>query len=142
MKMTLKEVNERYSALASTGSLTLPIKLSYAITCNLDALRKHVDYTEKARKELCERYCKRDADGNVVMIDSFSGGQKVSNYDMEPEKEKLFKTEYEDLINTEEADVNIRKVKLSVLEECSTQERYDIPNVAQQLAMHFMISEE
>lgn len=141
MKMTLKEVNEKYAALAGTGHLTLPIKLRYAITCNLDTLQKHAEHIEKTRKELCERYCKKDENGNPVMIKSFTGGQKRSNYDMSPKDERAMNREYDNFLETEEVEVEIRKVKLSVLEECEEKDRYDMPNVAQQLAMHFMLEE-
>lgn len=141
MKMTLKEVSEKYAALAGTAKLTLPIKLGYAITCNLDAMQKHVEHIEKIRKELCERYCKKDADGNPVMVDKFVGGKKESSYDIAQDEVRELNREYENFLENEEVELEIRKVKISVLEECEGKERYNIPTVAQQLAIHFMLEE-
>lgn len=141
MKMTLKEVNERYAALAGTAKLALPIKLGYAITCNLDKLQKHAERIEKTRKELCERYCRKDADGNPLMVDKFVGGVKEKSYDLEPEDLKEMNREYEDFMENEEVEIEIRKAKYDLLEECEKNSRYSIPTVAQQLAMRFMLEE-
>lgn len=140
MKMTLKELNEKYLGLTSLGKLTLPTKLRYAITCNIEDMQKHVERIEKMRKDLCERYCKKDDAGNPVMEESIINGVRRSNYSMDKKEEKEMNKEYEEFLETEE-EVEIKKVKISVLEECEEKERYDLPNVAQQLAMNFMLEE-
>lgn len=140
MKLTLKEVNEKYIGLADLGKLVLPIKLSYAVAKNIDTLQPHVERIEKERKKLCEQYAKKDEDGNPKMIKSIVGGQERSNYDMDPGEQQAMNKEYEDFLETEEVDVEIRKVKLSLIEECE-KDRYNIPNVANQTALMFMLEE-
>lgn len=141
MKMTLKELNEKYLGLTTLGNLTLPIKLRYAITCNMEAMQKHAERIEKVRKDLCEQYCKKDEHGELVMIDSIVNGKKRTEYDMEQKAQRKMNEEYESFLETEEVEAEIRKVKFSVLEECEEKDRYDLPNVAQQLAMNFMLEE-
>lgn len=141
MKMTLKELNKKYMGLAALGNLTLPVKLRYAITCNLEAMQKHAERIEKTRKELCEQYCRKDEDGEPIMVDSIVNGVKRSEYDVEKKAEKAMNKEYEDFLETEEVEIDIRKVKFSILEECEEKDRYDLPNVAQQLSMNFMLEE-
>lgn len=140
MKMTLKEVNEKYIGLAGLGKLVLPIKLSYAVAKNIDTLQPHVERIEKERKKLCEQYAKKDKDGKPKMIKSVVGGQEHSNYDIDQEAQQVMNKEYEDFLETEEVDVDIRKVKLSLIEECE-KDRYSIPNVANQAALMFMLEE-
>lgn len=141
MKMTLKDLKEKYYGLATLGDLTLPVKLRYAITCNIESMKEHAERIEKMRNDLCEQYCKRDDNGDPVMVNSIVNGIKRSNYDMDEKTEMAMNKEYEDFLKTEEVEIEIRKVKISVLEECEEKERYDLPNVAQQLAMNFMLEE-
>lgn len=51
-----------------------------------------------------------------------------------------FAEEYESLMDAE-VDVTIRKVKMEVIEQCERAERYDIPTVAELVALAFMLEE-
>lgn len=140
MKMTLKEVNKHYAELAGCGSLVLPSKLSFAVSCNLERLQRESERIEKERKKLCVQYAGKDGDGKPAMADSVINGVKTQEYRMSEENRKAFTEEYEALLDTE-IEIGIRTAKMEEVERCEQAERYDIPTVAQLLAMSFMLEE-
>lgn len=140
MKMTLKEVNRHYAELSGLGSLVLPSRLSFAVSCNLEQLRKEAERTEKERQKLCRQYADRDGDGNPVMADSVVNGVKTQEYRMTEENRKAFTEEYGTLLDTE-TEIRIRMAKKEEVERCEQAERYSIPSVSQLLALSFMLEE-
>lgn len=140
MKMKLRDVTRHYTELAGLGELVLPSKLSFAVSCNLERLQKEAGRIEKERKKLCERYADRDGDGKPAMADSIIHGVKTQEYQMSKENRQAFSEEYDALLETE-VEVGIRTAKMEEVERCEQAERYDIPTVAQLLAMSFMLEE-
>lgn len=141
MKMKLKEAQVRLQNLAKLGTKTFPAKLSFAISCNIEKLQKEAEHIEKERKKLCEQYADKDDDGKPVMVDSVINGVESKEYKMDASARAAFGEEYDSLLDTE-VDVNIRMVKTGVVEQCERAERYDIPTVAELLALAFMLEEE
>lgn len=141
MKMKLKEAQVRLQNLAKLGTKTFPAKLSFAISCNIEKLQKEAEHIEKERKKLCEQYADKDDDGKPVMVDSVINGVESKGYKMDASARAAFGEEYDSLLDTE-VDVNIRMVKTEVVEQCERAERYDIPTVAELLALAFMLEEE
>lgn len=141
MKMKLKEAQVRLQNLAKLGTKTFPAKLSFAISCNIEKLQKEAEHIEKERKKLCEQYADKDDDGKPVMVDSVINGVESKEYKMNAAARAAFGEEYDSLLDTE-VDVNIRTVKTGVVEQCERAERYDIPTVAELLALAFMLEEE
>lgn len=140
MKMKLKEAQVRLQNLAKLGTKTFPAKLSFAISCNIEKLQKEAEHIEKERKKLCEQYADKDDDGKPVMVDSVINGVESKEYKMDASARAAFGEEYDSLLDTE-VDVNIRMVKTEVVEQCERAERYDIPTVAELLALAFMLEE-
>lgn len=140
MKMKLKEVQERLKGLARMGTKTFPSKLSFAVSYNIEKLQKESERIEKERKKLCEQYAEKDDDGNPVMVNSVVNGNTVKEYKMDEDGRKAFGEEYDALLDTE-VSVEIRTVKTEVVEQCEKVERYDIPTVAELIAMSFMLKE-
>ncbi len=140
MKMKEKEVNRHFSDLAGMGNLTLPSKLSFAISYNLEKLQKESERIENERKKLCEQYADKDEDGKSIMVKSIINGTETQTYKMSDENRKIFDDEYNDLLNTE-VDIEIRTVKSEVVERCEQVERYSIPSVSQLFALSFMLEE-
>lgn len=138
MKMKEKEVNKHFSDLAGMGNLTLPSKLSFAISYNLEKLQKESERIENERKKLCEQYADKDEDGKPIMEKSIINGTETQTYKMSDENRKTFDDEYNDLIDTE-VDIEIRTVKSEVVERCEQVERYSIPSVSQLFALSFML---
>lgn len=140
MKMKLKEAQVRLQNLAKLGTKTFPAKLSFAISCNIEKLQKEAEHIEKERKKLCEQYADKDDDGKPVMVDSVINGVESKEYKMDAAARATFGEEYDSLLDTE-IDVNIRMVKTEVVEQCERADRYDIPTVAELLALAFMLEE-
>lgn len=140
MKMKGKEVKERILKLQRTENLTLPSKLSYAIVYNVEALQKEEERIEKEREKLCEQYSEKDEEGKPVMINSIINGNKVKEYKMTEENEKLLNEEYNELLDME-VDIEIRTVKQELIERCEKVERYDILSVSQLSALLFMLED-
>lgn len=140
MKMKLRETQVRLQNLAKLGTKTFPAKLSFAISCNIEKLQKEAEYIEKERKKLCEQYAEKDDDGKPVMVDSVLNGKESKEYKMDGTTRAAFAEEYDSLMDTE-VDVTIRTVKTEVVEQCERAERYDIPTVAELLALAFMLEE-
>ena len=140
MKMKLKEAQARLQNLAKLGTKTFPAKLSFAISCNIEKLQKEAEHIEKERKKLCEQYADKDDDGKPVMVDSVLNGVESKEYKMDAAARAAFGEEYDSLLDTE-VDVNIRMAKTEVVEQCERADRYDIPTVAELLALAFMLEE-
>lgn len=140
MKMKEKEVIKHFQELATLGKLTLPPKLSFAISCNLEKLQRESERIEKERTKLCEQYADKDENGEPIMVDSIINGNKTQEYKMSEENRKLFSEEYGELLDAE-VEMELRTVKMEVVERCEKVDRYHIPSVAQLVAMSFMLTE-
>lgn len=140
MKMKLKEVKRHFAELAGLGKMVFPSKLSFALSFNIEKLQKETERIEKERRKLCEQYAEKDGDGKALMADSVINGVKTQEYRMSDENRRAFEEEFDMLMDTE-VEVAVRKVKMEEIERCEQAERYDIPAVAQILAMSFMLEE-
>lgn len=140
MKMKLKEVQVRFGNLMNLGKKTFPSKMSFAISCNIEKMQKEMEHIEQERKKLCEQYTEKDEDGKAVMVSSIVNGREAKEYKMNDENRNAFSEEFEELLDTE-IDIDIRTVKTEVIEQCEKVNRYDIPTVAELLAMSFMLTE-
>lgn len=140
MKMKLKEVQIHLLDLAKLGKKTFPARLSFALSCNIEKLQKEAEHIEKERKKLCGQYAEKDGSGKPIMADCVVNGKKSKEYKMDEAARAAFAEEYESLMDTE-VDVAIWKVKMEVIEQCERAERYDIPTVAELVALAFMLEE-
>ena len=120
------------------AELKLPVKLGYAITCNIEKLREEVSRLEKQREKLCQRYADRGADGKPALVPAVINGEEVKQYKFSEENRALFNEEYEALYDMQ-IDVHIRTVKEDILEQCDRINRYDTLSVAQMMALAFML---
>ena len=110
------EVENNLITLNSMATKHFPVKLSFAIAVNIEELMKWHKQIEKQRIALLERYGKKDENGACI--------QEDGHYQLEDEKG--FLTEF-------------NKVPDDVLAMCDTQEKYDVPTVAEIGAMRFML---
>lgn len=140
MKIKLKEAANYATRLATLSKKVFPSKMSFAISYNAEMLQKEVERVEKERLKICEQYAEKDEEGKPVMDDNIVDGKKVQSYKMSEENQKVFVEEYNDLLENE-VELDIRKVKTSILEKCETADRYTIPSVADVAAMAFMLEE-
>lgn len=140
MKMKLKEINKHFAELAGLGKKVFPSRLGFAISCNLESFQAELERAEKIRTKLCETYAQKDKNGNAVKVDSVVNNRKTQEYKMSDEERNAFSEEYSQFMETE-VEVEIRKAKMEDIERCEKAERYDIPNVAELVALSFMLEE-
>ena len=141
MNMKLAEVNKHLLELSTLGNMTFPIKLSYAMAYNQDALSREAERIDAERKKLCERYADKDGEGKPIMADSVLNGKNVKENQITSENRKKFEEEYATLLNTD-VDMDIRTVGMDEIEKCDQADKYSVPTVAQLAALSFMIQTE
>lgn len=140
-KMTLKEAMNVHAELSAMAGMTLPIRLSYAISKNSAELEKIVKDVEAQRLQLCEQYANKDESGKAIQLPVSNNGVERMAYDIAPEALQKLMDEFTQFIEQETTEFDAKTVKFDVLEECEKSERYSIPTVGQQAAMAFMLEE-
>lgn len=141
-EMKAKEVREKLVGLMYLGELTLPGKLSYAISYNTEKLEQEYNRLEKERVKICERYAEKDPSGKAITIPFEENGIKKEKYKFpDPEDEKACDEEYRELMETEIVFEDFRTVQWEELEKCEGNQRYSIPTVKHISAMSFMLED-
>lgn len=132
MKIKLGELRELTANLYPMQKKTFPVKISYAIMRNIEALEKEFSSFEKQRIELCKTYANKDSDGNPVIKDGA--------YDIPPVAKEDFNNELKEL-SDEEVDIDIRTVSAEEFEKCEQADRYDIPTGEDFAVLGFMLKD-
>lgn len=138
MKKTIAEVNADYALLLSIADKKLPVKLAYAISKNIAKLEAERKTSEAERIKLCERYAKKDENGEFVLTKSVIDGQQVSGYQIEDEAE--FAKQLQELLALE-VEIDLMQVPISVLDQLDS-DRYDPLTPAQIHDLTWMINED
>lgn len=134
MKMKLAEVKRYLDVLRHFIDKMLPRKVTTAIARNVGKLEKEVEFFEKQRFDIINRYAVKDEDGTfVIEDDKYTFASK--------EDEKAFLEELEQLGSTE-VEVELMKFHASELERCDIVERYAVITPREELALEFMIDYE
>ena len=132
MKIKLGGLRELTAELYPMQKKTFPVKISYAIMRNIEALEKEFSSFEKQRIELCKAYANKDSDGNPVIKDGA--------YDIPDDVKEEFRKELADL-SDEEIDIDIRTVSAEEFEKCEQADRYDIPTGEDFAVLGFMLKD-
>lgn len=130
MKIRLGELRELTANLYPMQKKTFPVKISYAIMRNIEALEKEFSAFEKQRIELCKTYANKDEDGNPVIKDG--------SYDIPSDVREDFNNELKEL-SDEEVEIDIRTISAEEFEKCEQADRYDIPTGEDFAVLGFMI---
>jgi hypothetical protein len=85
------------------------VKVSYALSCNIDKAESALKIYEEERRKLLEKYCEKNKDGSIAV-----GSDGRSAKFKDEKARESFKKDIESLLDIE-ADVNIRKIKLADL---------------------------
>lgn len=128
--MKLNEVKVHFKTLEKFTEGTYPVKMSFAISKNLEALEKEFIRSEEEREKICEMYAEKDKDGKSI-IENRSYVFSAENL---PAVDKAYKELME-----EEVEVDIRKITEADVEKCDTDKRYTIPSAGDIAALAFMI---
>lgn len=132
MKIKLGRLRELTGSLYPMQKKTFPVKISYAIMRNIEALEKEFSSFEKQRIELCKTYANKDSDRNPVIKDGA--------YDIPDDVKEEFRKELADL-SDEEIDIDIRTVPAEEFEKCEQADRYDIPTGEDFAVLGFMLKD-
>ncbi|AIY83091.1 hypothetical protein U729_2617 [Clostridium baratii str. Sullivan] len=68
-KLTNKEIIEKVGMLGELSNRKLPVKVSYAIGKNISKIESELKHYNKARKNILEKYCEKDEEGNLKIED-------------------------------------------------------------------------
>ena len=132
MKIRLGELRELTANLYPMQKKTFPVKISYAIMRNIEALEKEFSAFEKQRIELCKTYANKDEDGNPVIKDG--------SYDIPSDVREDFNNELKEL-SDEEVEIDIRTISAEEFEKCEQADRYDIPTGEDFAVLGFMLKD-
>ena len=134
MKMKLREASERLNGLAEVENLSLPVKLSYAISYNTEKLLQVANRLEKERLRICEKMAAKGTDGKAILED---GKYQFAT----PEDEEAAVTEYRELLEEEE-EVELRMCSMDELYKCEEDKRFTVMTAKNIQVLSFMIEEE
>ena len=130
MKMNGYEVQGTLGTLMALTGKKLPIKLSFAIKCNIDELAKWSQKLDEQRIELCDRYAKKDEDGKPTI----ENGQYILD-DAEG-----FQSEFAELM-AETIDIEVRTVSDTIMDTLDDP-RYDALSVGELAGIQFIFASE
>lgn len=131
--MKLIEAINYLNDLKTVADKVYPARMRYAITRNILKISAETELAEKSRIEICGRYAAKDEDGNPLVKD----GVYICATD---EDAKARDEEVRALYDTD-VDIDILKIQQQDLEECDLKDRYDIPSIAEVMALDFMIEQ-
>lgn len=137
MKMKSREIESILVNLLKMDERKFPFKLRYAIGRNIENLKKEYDRLDEERIKICKEFCRKDKDGNPVMVRM----DNSTTYAFSGDNEKKCNEAYREVLDTE-TDIYLFTVDPGVLEMCDTVGEYDIPTVKEQRALLFMVEEK
>lgn len=126
MKLSNKKMIE--FAKVDFASKKLPVKLAYALSLNIEAIRGALKVYDGQRMKLVEEYAKKDTDGKPVIEDN--------NFVVEDMAKWM--AAIDELLATE-AEVTITTINLDALEKCDSPD-FDSLSVEELALMNFMIA--
>ena len=126
------ELMNNHNLLVSLSGKKLPVRLSFAITVNIETMEKRVRQLDAMRLKLLASYANKDAAGEPVIKDG--------NYSLDEDALAQFQKEYGDLMQ-EQNDVPIKTITRDVIEAVDASDRYDALTPAEIIGMRFMIKD-
>lgn len=126
MKLSNKKMIE--FAKVDFASKKLPVKLAYALSLNIEAIRGALKAYDEQRMKLVEEHAKKDADGKPVIEDN--------NYVVEDIAKWMAAI---DELLMSEAEVTITTITIDDLEKCDSPD-FDGLSVEELALMNFMIA--
>ena len=129
--MKITEIGIKAQILSGLSKKKLPVKLGFAVSCNLDEMVKWQKKTEEQRIELCKRYARKDDKGEPIIKDD--------RYDIEDMT--ALSSDVAELMD-EDIEVNVRKVPNGMLDMIDLSDKYDALTPDEIGALQFMLTEE
>lgn len=110
MKITNRKLVEHIGLIQQVSQKQLPAKVAYTLAWNTDKIDSALKVYDKTRKKMLEQYAEKDEHGKLKSGD---GGAAVFKDDT---TKSAWLEQMEALLD-EEADVEIRKIKLDDLKD-------------------------
>lgn len=124
------EITAHTRSLVNLSGKKLPVTLSFAMATNLDRLMEWQERIEKQRIGLCEQYAKKDDGGKPVIQDNKYQIEDMASLNRDVEE-----------LMAQECNVEISRVKRSVLDAIDTNPRFDALAMGEIAALQFMLEE-
>lgn len=109
----------------------LPIRMKHAIAMNMASVSAAVKVYSEQRKELVDKFAKRDESGELLINEN-------GNYEFEGENVKGWNDAMEELLGSD-VEVPVTSIPYSVLEKCDGPD-FDDLSLPEVSAIRFMIS--
>ncbi len=104
-KVTAAQLYEVYSVINRLANSPLPIKIAYAFSKNIKAIKRELEELTELRQKLIDEYAERDEAGNVVM-------PSKDEIKLKDETKNEFNTKFKDFLNME-IEIEVHTVSLN-----------------------------
>ena len=129
MRLTLKEISDKYQAFNKIIAKKLPIKLSYAISKNMTTLENVAKVIDDDRIKLAQTYAEKNEDGSPKVINNSYVIDDIESFNKE--LSEYYKTEI---------DIDICKVNSSILDKLDDP-KYDVLSPSEIMTLQFMLED-
>ena len=130
MKMKNSEIVAFLNTCVSLREKRLPVRLAYAIKKNMSSVQEAAAAYMDERKELVDRYAKKDENGEYLEEDNC--------YIMDDKAG--FEKDMEELLGIE-TEVEIHTVSITVVEKCDDDPKYDALTMEELGVIDYMLTE-
>ena len=130
MRLTLKEISDKYQAFNTIIAKKLPIKLSYAISKNMTTLEDEAKVIDDNRIKLAQTYAEKNEDGSPKVINNSYVIDDIESFNKE--LSEYYKTEI---------DIDICKVNSSILDKLDDP-KYDVLSPSEIMVLQFMLEDD
>ena len=130
MRLTLKEISDKYQAFNKIIAKKLPIKLSYAISKNMTTLEDEAKVIDDNRIKLAQTYAEKNEDGSPKVINNSYVIDDIESFNKE--LSEYYKTEI---------DIDIGTVNSSDLDKLDDP-KYDALSPSEIMALQFMLEDK
>ena len=130
MRLTLKEISDKYQAFNKIIAKKLPIKLSYAISKNMTTLEDEAKVIDDNRIKLAQTYAEKNEDGSPKVINNSYVIDDIESFNKE--LSEYYKTEI---------DIDMCKVNSSILDKLDDP-KYDVLSPSEIMTLQFMLDDD
>ena len=129
MRLTLKEISDKYQAFNKIIAKKLPIKLSYAISKNMTTLEDEAKVIDDNRIKLAQTYAQNNEYGTPKIIDHSYVISDLESFNKE--LNEYYKSE---------TDIEVCKIDSNELDKLDDP-RYDALSPSEIMALQFMLED-
>lgn len=130
MRLTLKEISDKYQAFNKIIAKKLPIKLSYAISKNMTTLEDEAKVIDDNRIKLAQTYAEKNEDGTPKIIDHSYVISDLESFNKE--LNEYYKSE---------TDIEVCKIDSNELDKLDDP-KYDALSPSEIMVLQFMLEDD